>query len=270
MKSPFPGMDPFIEAYGFWEDFHHGLIEKIAEALSPNLPRNYMARTGERAYVVLVEEEGKKESMFQPDVGITSLGTSGRVAAETGVAVAVETETEPVSMRPFITEKIKESFVEIYELHPERRLVTCIEVLSPSNKRRKTPGWKQYQRKRQALFMSDTNLVEIDLLRGGTKMPMLDPWPKSPYTLLVARSSWGGAYCRVWPAHFTLPLPAIPVPLTQPDPPVELKLQPLVEAIYSQRRYDSDIDYRKPLRPPLSTEEITWLQAQLQARTEAT
>ena len=31
MKSPFPGMDPYIEAHGhLWEDFHHHLIEDIA------------------------------------------------------------------------------------------------------------------------------------------------------------------------------------------------------------------------------------------------
>src|SRR5262249_40767339 len=53
MKSPFPGMDPYIEACGFWEDFHNGLIESIAIALAAKLPANYVARTGVRAYVVL-------------------------------------------------------------------------------------------------------------------------------------------------------------------------------------------------------------------------
>ena len=26
MKSPFPGMDPYIESCGLWEDFHYGLV----------------------------------------------------------------------------------------------------------------------------------------------------------------------------------------------------------------------------------------------------
>ena len=38
MKSPFPGMDPFIEAYGLWEDFHPHLIEKIYETLADSVP----------------------------------------------------------------------------------------------------------------------------------------------------------------------------------------------------------------------------------------
>ena len=47
-------------------------------------------------------------------------------------------------MRAFIEEEFRETFIEIYEAEPEQRLVTCIEVLSPSNKRRRSKGWKDY------------------------------------------------------------------------------------------------------------------------------
>jgi hypothetical protein len=114
-------------------------------------------------------------------------------------AAEASTEPGPLSLRPFIAEEFKESFVEIYALHPEeRRLVTCIEVLSPANKRKDSEGWDLYLRKRQALLLGEANLVEIDLLRAGTRMPMLDPWPNSPYTLLVARRASRG-YCKVSP-----------------------------------------------------------------------
>ena len=33
MPSPFPGMDPYIEACGMWADFHSHLIEKISVQL---------------------------------------------------------------------------------------------------------------------------------------------------------------------------------------------------------------------------------------------
>jgi hypothetical protein len=33
MKSPFPGMDPYLEACGLWEGFHNRLINKIDETL---------------------------------------------------------------------------------------------------------------------------------------------------------------------------------------------------------------------------------------------
>ena len=33
MKSPFPGMDPYIEGSGLWEDFHNHLVEGIYRAM---------------------------------------------------------------------------------------------------------------------------------------------------------------------------------------------------------------------------------------------
>src|SRR5262249_60213888 len=137
------------------------------------------------------------------------------------------------TMRAFIDEHFRENFIEIYEGDPDVRLVTCIEVLSPSNKRRGTEGWEQYLRKRNALLLGQANLVEIDLLRTGQRMPMVEPWPKSPYYLLVGRQS-RAPYCRVWPVHFREPLPEIPVPLARPDPDLTLALQPLIEAVYDR------------------------------------
>src|SRR5205085_1359485 len=101
---------------------------------------------------------------------------------------------------------------------------TCLEVLSPVNKRPNEPGWILYQRKRQGLMLGGINFVEIDLLRRGHRPPMEDEWPDSPYTLLVARANSEG-HCKVWPAHYRRPLPVIPVPLARPDPDLTLDLQ---------------------------------------------
>ena len=168
-------------------------------------------------------------------------------------------------MRAFIEEEHREAFVEIYEATPEQRLVTCIEVLSPSNKRPHTPGWDLYLRKRQSVLLGDTNLVEIDLLRGGQRMPMLDPWPESPYTILVARAKKYDL-CQVWPVYFQIPSPSVPIPLAKPDPDILLDLQPMIDAIYQRSRYERSIDYSKPLNPPLDAAETAWLEKQLQAK----
>jgi hypothetical protein len=165
-------------------------------------------------------------------------------------------------MRAFIETEFEEKFIDIFEVKPERRLVTSLEVLSPSNKRRRSLGWKKYLRKRQALLLGKANLVEIDLLRGGDRMPMLDAWPGSPYTALVARDT-EALHCRVWRAFFDHPLPAIPVPLRQPDPDIPLALQPLVDAIYERGRYHEEIDYARPLEPLLRPEEAAWLEQRL-------
>ncbi len=37
MTNPFPGMDPYIEYFGNWEDFHGSLITEIRHALGPVL-----------------------------------------------------------------------------------------------------------------------------------------------------------------------------------------------------------------------------------------
>src|SRR5206468_1845997 len=208
----FPGMDPYIEACGLWEGFHGHLIEKIYDTLCEVLPEGYLAQTGTRSYVVLAEVAGKVEHSFLPDVSVT--GAAGRRAAS-GTQSTTAAEAEPVELRAFVEQEYEETFIDLFELEPERRLVTSIEVLSLSNKKRRSPGWKKYLRKRQALLLGKANLVEIDLLRGGERMPMLDPWPDSPYTLLVARDT-EAPRCRVWPASFDRPLPAIPIPLSPP------------------------------------------------------
>jgi hypothetical protein len=261
MKSPFPGMDPFIEACGLWEDFYDELIGEIKRHLAAALPAGYLARTSKRSYVVLAEANGKEEHSFLPDVSVTGSPFRPATAGKQKTASAPVEEADSVELRAFIEREFEEKFIDIFELQPQRRLVTSIEVLSPSNKKRDSKGWKKYLRKRQGLLLGKANLVEIDLLRGGDRLPMLDPWPVSPYTLLVAREE-RAPRCRVWPSFFDRPLPPIPVPLTRPDPDLPLDLQPLVDAIYERRRYDEDIDYSQPLTPPLSAEQAAWLEQQ--------
>jgi hypothetical protein len=265
MKSPFPGMDPYIEACGLWEDFHSHLVEKIGERLADAAPERYLVRTGERSYIVLVESQAKKSYAFLPDVSVSSARGRKKSPKRAGTAVAEAVdETEPVIMRPFIPAEHREAFVEIYEASPDQRLVTCLEVLSPSNKRPGTEGWELYLRKRQSLLLGKANLVEIDLLRGGQRMPMLDPWPDSPYTLTVSRAK--SELCQVWRAHFRTPLPSIPVPLARPDADIALEIQSMIDGIYQRFRYERSIDYSRPLTPPLAPEETAWLEQRLQAR----
>ncbi len=268
MPSPFPGMDPYIEACGLWEDFHNHFIEQIAWQLAEAAPPRYVVRTGERSYLVLVDAEGKNSYPFGPDVSVTAPRGRKKGGKRGGTAVAEPAVPAPSHvLRAFIEEEHREKFIEIYESDPEQRLVTTIEVLSPSNKRPGTEGWDLYQRKRQSILLGDVNLVEIDLLRGGRRPPILDPWPKSPYTLTVARARHPQS-CRVWEAHFQYPLPPIPVPLAKPDPDLTLGLQSLIDTIYRRFRYEQSLKYTIKLKPPLSPAEAAWCRKRLQARSE--
>jgi hypothetical protein len=141
-------------------------------------------------------------------------------------------------------------------------------MLSPSNKRRGSEGWELYLRKRNALLLGSANLVEIDLLRGGQRLPMVEPWPNSAYYFLVGRHS-RAPYCRVWPVHCHKVLPEVPVPLASPDADLPLALGPLIEAIYERSRYSRRISYAKPPRLPLTSEESACLQQHSRGENQA-
>lgn len=261
MASPFPGMDPYIEACGLWEDFHAKLIGEIERSLAAVLPERYVVRTGERSYIVLAPP-GNGEHAMIPDVGVVTRrrpSRSGKQNGGTALAEPASPDAEPVTMRAMVDTQFRETFLEIRELNPRHRLVTSIEVLSPSNKRESTPGWDLYLRKRQAhLIGLQANLVELDLLRGGERMPMADDWPDSPYYVLVARKK-ESPRCTVWPAHFRVPLPDVRVPLAPPDDDARLALQPLVDAVYARSRYEQDINDHRPLRPAPGAADAAWL-----------
>lgn len=261
MPSPFAGMDPFVEACGLWEDFHPLLIAEIHRVLAASVPDRYSVRVGVRSYIVLTDADGKDFKPFLPDVGITTPSSTPERKSSSS-AVAEASESEGVAMEAFVATEYRETFLDIYAHDPDKRLVTGLEVLSPSNKRRGSEGWELYLRKRQGFLLGAANLVELDLLRGGQRMPMISPWPASPYVLLVARRE-RAPRCKVWPAFFHRPLPSIRVPLSAPDPDVSLDLQPLVTALYARSRYESDIDYTRPLQPALSEDESAWLAEQL-------
>jgi hypothetical protein len=260
-------MDPYIEARGLWGDFHHKLIGEIERVLAAQVPEKYLVRVEERSYVALAGPEGKEERPFLPDVRVTAEPSKQRKRGKARSPAATEPAIEAgaVTIQAFVAEEHREAFIEIYDDDPERRLVTCLEVLSPSNKRKKSKGRRLYLRKRQSLLLGAANLVEIDLLRGGQRMPMLGDWPDSPYTLLVCREQ-RAPYCTVWPAHFRQPLPTLPIPLSPPDADVRIDLQPLIAGIYARSRYHRDIDYGKPLDQPLTEGDAAWLTERLKGK----
>src|SRR4051812_30795375 len=56
MKSPFPGMDPYIEASGRWRSFHSRLINRIVDMLEAQLPAKYTVLPDAREYIEHDEE----------------------------------------------------------------------------------------------------------------------------------------------------------------------------------------------------------------------
>lgn len=259
-KSPFPGMEPLIEASGDWGDFHDKLIGEIERALSRLIPSRYILRLASRSYLVIDEGDKATDHAMLPDVAIKRpierVGQEKQLGAKAAGSTAII--EPPIVMQAPLQIEHRETFIEIFDLRADRQLVTGIEVLSPSNKMPGTRGWRVYQRRRRSFLEGAANLVEIDLLREGRRMPMRQTWPDSPNYVLVARPS-RLPLCEVWPVHALNPVPRIPIPLAEDDEDIPIDLQPLIDTIYDRSRYSADIDYGRFPPPVLTPPEVELL-----------
>src|SRR5580765_4738940 len=52
MPTPFPGMDPYLEAPTLWAEFHHQLIRCLYQIMLPGLVDRYRARVVTRSYSI--------------------------------------------------------------------------------------------------------------------------------------------------------------------------------------------------------------------------
>jgi hypothetical protein len=250
-------MDPYLEEPGIWHDFHNNLATEIQAQLNPLLrPRYYAAL---EVYMTYQEVEIPVLRTGQPDVGVLHL----RDAESQGPALAAVAPA-PAESRVLLEFPLRLHSVQIRTVD-EHKLVTSIEILSPVNKQRGHEAFDAYRRKRRALLNSDVHLMEIDLLRGGERPPLVDPVPAAPYYITLSRVQRRPTV-EVWPLRLQDTLPIVPVPLLPPDPDVPLDLGAAIKAIYKRGAYDLRIDYGgPPPPPPLSSEDEAWVQEHLRS-----
>ena len=253
MPSPFPGMDPYLEAH--WRDVHARLIIYACDALQAVLPTSLRARAEES--VLLETPQGIADHPLFPDVRVVEF-TAKRgleTRAEAGVAVAepllVETETEPTT----------ETFLEIIDRESGNRVVTVIEFLSPANKS-PGPNREQYLRKQREICSSDASLVEIDLNRFGVHtlafpLAHIKPHGRTPYMVCVRRPTRRGV-AEVYPRPLWQRLPIIRIPLRPADADAPLDLQALVDQCYRNGAYDGTLNYAVEPDPPLLGADKGW------------
>lgn len=258
MPSPFPGMDPFVETYE-WGDFHVQFIGDVSDALNELVRPKYMARTQFRVYVERDAETRTRD--LEPDsaVYLQPEHATGSLASA-GSAVAT---LSPVQIPLPMPETVREAFLMIRET-ATRKLITVIELLSPSNKRRGASGRKLYLRKRCDVLDSDVNLVELDLLRRGRRMPTGRPLPEADYHAIVSRAS-RRPIADVFSWTLWDELPAIPIPLLEEDHEPTLDLQRVFTNRYESSGYAESIDYNQNVKPPLSDDDRGWLAQRLSA-----
>lgn len=257
MPRPFPGMDPYIEYQGNWQDFHNRLNSELCNALGVRLPEEYVARVDER--IEVVGFDGPSGTSFRPNVLVAYReGNEGFGRSASGGLAVATIEPTLVEVLERDPEEIRHTWVEIRRL-PELELVTVIEVLSPVNKL--GLGRDDYLRKREDLHARKINLVEIDLLLGGYRVPMKKPLNSGHYFAVVARGP-NLPVAEVYSWTLRDRLPAIPIPLRAPDPDVKIDLQELVDRIYDLGRYGRTLRHDLPLPEgvPLHVEDRAWVE----------
>lgn len=254
MPSPFPGMDPYLEG-STWMNFHGQLCAEIARQLGPKLRPRYLARLTERFFTEIALDDRAARPLSSPDVGVVE---SSPVLVG-GPAVSVV--GAPVRVPTVVPESVLHFSVEIRD-RLERRLVTAIEVLSPTIMRGE--GREEYLEKRRRILHSPAHLVEIDLLRRGQRIPMERALPPASYYVYVGRHEIRPD-TDVWPIGLDRPLPQVPIPLLTGDADIMLDLQQALGVVYDLSDYRLEIDYTRAPEVALTAGESAWVDQYLRA-----
>jgi hypothetical protein len=231
MPSPLPGMNPFLESAELWSEFHSRMIVAIADALNETVSQAYRVAVEKRVYL----SQGEETILIGiPDVSLTDSPTAKADSTATAMV------TEPMVVEVPIAEEVQERYLEIREA-ATGRVITVIELLSPKNKQAGI-GRDTYLQKRQRIMMSQTHLVEIDLLRAGEPLPIVGALP-SHYRILVSVSP-DRPKAQLYAFNLRQAIPPISVPLAS-GTSVSLDLQVLLHQVYDRARFGMAIDYQK-------------------------
>lgn len=259
MPSPFPGMDPWLEGGEVFPNLHERLIIYMQDALNAALPPGYVATSKNRVWV-------DPELQREPDVALFGRDRPSNGKGDPAVALAGLTAIA----QELTTDPLEESYLEILSAKG-KRLVTAFEVISLTNKRAGEQGRKTYQDKQHEYWLSDVNLVEIDLLRRGphvtaTPLKLLrEKLGEFDYHISAvvpgARPSHHGAGIKLADR-----LPAIGIPLDPGVTPITIDLQPMIDVAYDRGRYTELFSYREPPDPPLTPDQQAWAEGVLRAK----
>lgn len=270
LASPFPGMDPYLEATDTWPDFHDALANEMRVELNKVLPAPYYARLQKRSELGLVRTGGTLHRIV-PDLSVLRRrlhepGPIWQIGTTAGRLWTPRLEATPGIDLRVRTDFVQHHFVEIRNSQRDHRLVTVVEIVSPSNKL-PGPDRRSYEVKQAEVLSSDANLIEIDLLRSGRR---LLPHPElvaavddldCDYLIVLNRSALRqGEWMdyTLYPVDVRDPLPCLPVPLAGQDPDVLLDLQIAANRAYQGGAYGRVVDYRLEPEPPLQPEDAAW------------
>jgi hypothetical protein len=242
-------MDPYLEDADIWQDFHTMFIVALRQAIARVLPRKKYRLVLERhAWIEQPEDEGWRRS--RPDVYIKEHDDKAPGTATRELIAA------PVTVILPDVRNDGPAFLQVID-RVSQRVVTVIELLSPSNKQ---PGGdhESYLAKRVDYLARRINLVEIDFLRRGERMPAEQMPDDADYCVLVSRAD-ELPRAGLWPFSVRDQIPnPIPIPLSPPDGDLTIDLRRCLDEAYDTSNFVDEIDYSEPPPYPLSEEDSKW------------
>jgi hypothetical protein len=250
-------MDPYLEGY-LWPDVHAALAGAMRQRLVPLVRPRYTVRLA-----VYVAEDASPEAevgIMYPDVEVLQVAGARREnppSLSSGLSEAISARITPPSLTIPVLDAVEVRLVTVEVRNTATNaLVTAIEIVSPVNKT--GDGLTKYRRKRQRLHRAGVHLLELDLIRRGSRAVTHPRIPPVPYLVALTRAE--AITTEVWPIRLQGILPVVPVPLHAPDADVELDLQETLATAYETAAYELSIDYQSPPPPPAFSEDDTrWM-----------
>jgi hypothetical protein len=225
---------------------HNGLIATLQLVLAPQLRPRYCIALEERVYVT---EPDQRAFIGRPDLAVVGHPEAGATfqpmaSASSGLTVRVP-----------LPDEVRETYLEVRETGTDY-VITVPEILSPTHKR-PGRGRQIYEGKRLDVLATRTHLVEIDLIRAGEPMPILDNGSTSHYRILVSRGD-RRPHATLYAFGVRQMIPPFPLPLKPEDQEPLVDIGGLLHDLYDRASYDLRLDYQGEPVPSLSAEDALW------------
>jgi hypothetical protein len=173
-----------------------------------------------------------------------------------------EYTSEEALFTSIVRQEHKEAFVEVRQ-RADGRLITLLEVISPSNKIT-AEGRRIYRTRREEVRRMNANIVEIDLVLQGQSLIdcTKDTTQTWDYAVVVTRWTHPDRY-EIYSATLAKRLPRFRVPLASDDRDTVLDLQSAVSKAIDQGGFASAISYARDPATHLTDENRKWLNDRL-------
>jgi hypothetical protein len=239
-------MNPYLEHPTLWPGVHNGLIAALQLSLAPQLRPRYYVALEERVYVT---EPDQRTFVGRPDVAVI-----GPAQAEPESQPAASASSGLTVQAP-VPDAVRETYLEVRETGTDY-VITVLEILSPTNKR-PGRGRRIYEDKRLEILATRTHLVEVDLIRSGEPMPLMDDGRASAYRILVSRGD-RRPNATLYRFGIRRPIPTFPLPLKPGDQEPLVDMGQILHDLYDQASYDLRLDYTGAPDPPLPSADAAW------------